>query len=161
MHPRVLRSLILVLALLMSPAAVYGTRTVALQGEASFELPDGWEIIQSGKKELMGPKDHPVAEIAYIELMDNSGTVDEAYLKKFVQNNLKTDKTETLSDGRVYGHPAVEGPKGRQSHQWNVARRIDDKHFAALIVSAVPDHSDTEAIKTLDAVIRSVAFTFS
>jgi hypothetical protein len=137
------------------------TRVSALEGRITIEMPRDWDFAQEGRKMLLGPKGKPVAEIAYVELTpaDPATPIDAGFLRKFVQQNLKVEGSENLSDGRILGH-TIERPQPHwESHQWNVARRLDATHFGILLVSMDVADEQASTIKAVEAVARSAQFT--
>jgi hypothetical protein len=137
------------------------TRVSALEGNVTFYIPDGWEITEDAGKTLLGPKGATFVDLAYIEASpgNTSTEVDDAFLKLFVEKNLKVDEGEKLSGGRFIAHATSPLEADRESHQWNVASRIDARHLAVVIAGAETSRAQQKLLPIVDKVLRSVDFT--
>ena len=154
-------SFVCILAVAAVDAGDHSSRVLALQGNVAFYIPEGWEIVEGAGKTLLGPKGAAFVDIAYIEAAPgNAATaVDDAFLKMFVEKNLKVDKSETLSGGRFIAHAVARLEGDRESHQWNVASRIDAHHLAVVIAGAESLGNQQKLLPIVERVLRSVEFT--
>jgi len=165
---RLMKSSLSILTFLLIIVSVPGlladgtvTRVSYAEGRITIEMPRDWDFAQEGRKMLLGPKGKPVAEIAYVELTpaDPATPIDAGFLRKFVQQNLKVEGSENLPDGRILGHMIKRPQPHWESHQWNVARRVDATHFGILLVSMDVADEQASTIKAVEAVARSAQFT--
>ena len=153
--------LVCTLAVAAVGAEDHSTRVSALEGNVTFHIPDGWEIIEDAGKTLLGPKGAAFVDIAYIEASPGNASteVDDAFLKLFVEKNLKVEESDKLSGGRFIAHATSPLDGDRKSHQWNVASRMDARHLAVVIAGAETSDAQQKLVPIVDQVLRSVEFT--
>lgn len=154
-------SFVCILAVGAFAADDHSTRVPALEGNVAFYLPDGWELVEGAGKTLLGPKGAAFVDIAYIEASPEKAAtdVDDAFLKMFVENNLKVEGSEKLSGGRFIAHVVSRLEAERESHRWNVASRKDAHQLAVVIAGAETSGAQQKLLPIVDRVLRSVEFT--
>jgi hypothetical protein len=137
----------------------HDSRVVAMGGRVTIEIPAGWEYVEKGHDCLVGPKGMPFVNLGYFQASpENQSTlVDRSFAREFVQNNLKVAKSENLAGGRVFAH-AVERVSGSEHHQWNVAKIIDARHIAVLLIGMQTGLDHAKIVSMVDRLARSVQF---